>query len=168
MAWFSRLKKCNSDFKRYSVYISFDISFSELLLHCMTFSNFWKKKLRMSAIWLIRDVFLLQILLLPSTGNDRSFFPVSFGWDLRDSQACVFFLFDLQLEKINLLIRLGTLPLKGELLAKARTSLSSESKYIPVNGFSCFGLEKWQIPCNTEWVQHIFYTVWIVFIHLTT
>jgi hypothetical protein len=31
----------------------------------------------MSVIWLIRDLFLLETLPLPSTGNDRSFFLVS-------------------------------------------------------------------------------------------
>jgi hypothetical protein len=76
--------------------MAFDISFSELLLHCMTFSDFCKKKkrLRMSVIWLIRDLFLLETLPLPSTGNYRSFFLVStFGWDLRDSQACICIIF---------------------------------------------------------------------------
>jgi hypothetical protein len=52
-------------------------------------SPIFEKRLRMSVIWLIRDLYLVKILPLLSTGNDRKFFPVStFGWDLRDSQAC--------------------------------------------------------------------------------
>ena len=52
-------------------------------------SPIFEKRLRMSVIWLIRDLYLVKILPLPSTGNDRKFFPVStFGWDFRDSQAC--------------------------------------------------------------------------------
>ena len=53
-------------------------------------SPIFEKRLRMSVIWLIRDLYLVKILPLPSTGNYRRFFPVStFGWDLRDSQACL-------------------------------------------------------------------------------
>jgi hypothetical protein len=53
-------------------------------------SPIFEKRLRMSVIWLIRDLYLVKILPLPSTGNDRKFFPVStFGWDFRDSQACM-------------------------------------------------------------------------------
>ena len=68
--------------------MSFDISFSELLLHRMTFFDFWKKALDVCNMSYKRPI-PSEILPLPLTGNDRSFFFVStFGWDLRDSQAC--------------------------------------------------------------------------------
>jgi hypothetical protein len=49
-------------------------------------------------------------------------------------------------QKINGFKRFRTLPLKQELLAKAQISLSSESKYIPVNIFSCFSVQKFFSP----------------------
>jgi hypothetical protein len=108
-----------------------------------------KKRLRMSVIWFIRDLFLLEIP--PSLNRKRpQFFPrlnIRFGWDLWDSQAWHVYLRLKNFAKISSFISLLPTKSEGTLgLYSVRPSVCPSVREISFPHFcSCFQIFIWYL-----------------------